>query len=99
MILVTPTSSPTHPIMGECFRAKRPAGNSRSKWQKAVWRDVLGLPQIRNRKMTAWRKEGWRTEIGETMAREWAEHDTRRRRRGTRTSSYFRGGRTLHKET
>jgi hypothetical protein len=48
--------------------------------------------------MTARRKEGWRTEIGEAMVQEWAEHDTRRRRRrGTRTRGYFRGGRILHK--
>jgi hypothetical protein len=48
--------------------------------------------------MTARRKEGWRTEIGEAMAQEWAEHDTRRRRRlGTRTKGYFRGERILHK--
>jgi len=55
--------------MGECFKETGPAGKPRSKWREAIWRDIFGLPQIRNGKSAARRKGG-----GRRSGRPWHEN-------------------------
>jgi len=55
--------------MGECFKETRPAEKPRSHWQEAVWRDILGLPQIWNGKTAARRMSE-----GRTSGRPWHEN-------------------------
>jgi hypothetical protein len=40
-------------------------------WEAAVWSDAIRILQIR--KTPARNTEGWRKEIGEAMARKWAD--------------------------
>jgi hypothetical protein len=56
-------------VMGQCSKETWPAGKPRSKWQEAVWRDILGLPQIRNGKTVARMKGG-----GRRSGRPWHEN-------------------------
>jgi len=46
--------------MGECFKETKPAGKPSSNWQEAVWRDILGVPQMLNGETVARRKGGGR---------------------------------------
>jgi hypothetical protein len=55
--------------MGGCFKETRPAGKPRSKWQEAVWWDILGLPRIWDGKTEARRKGG-----GRRSGRPWHEN-------------------------
>jgi hypothetical protein len=48
-------------------------GKPRGRWQDAVWRLVVDLPQIRNWKVAARKGEVWRKEIGKAMARKQAK--------------------------
>jgi hypothetical protein len=56
-------------IRGECFKEIRPAGKPGSKWQEAIWRDILGLFQIRDGKTAARKKGG-----GRRSGRPWDEN-------------------------
>jgi hypothetical protein len=48
--------------MGECSKETRPAGKPKSKWQEAVWRDILKVyPRYR---MGRW-QPGGRVEEGD----------------------------------
>jgi hypothetical protein len=48
-------------------------GKSRSRLEDAVWKDTVDLFQIRDRRVAARKKEGWRRVIGEAMGRKRAE--------------------------
>jgi len=60
-------------IIGERFGRRRPLGKLRGRWDDVVWRDAIDLLHIRNWKMAARKRKGWRKEIGEAMARKQAE--------------------------
>jgi len=48
-------------------------GNPRNRWEDAVRRDAVDLLQIQTWMAAARKREFWRKEIGEAMARERAE--------------------------
>jgi hypothetical protein len=58
--------------MGVCFGRRKPLGKPRGRWEGAVW-DTIGLLQIRTWKAAVGKREGLKKEIGEAMARKWAE--------------------------
>ena len=59
-------------LMGGRFGG-RSLGQPIGRRQHAVHRDFVDLLQIRSWKAAARRREGWRKEIGETMARKGAK--------------------------
>jgi hypothetical protein len=65
---------------GRTFRRKKALRKPRSRWQDAVRRHVVDLPQIRNWKVAARKREVWRKEIGKAMARKHAEAPKKKRR-------------------
>jgi hypothetical protein len=52
----------------ERFGRRMPLGELRGRWENAVWRDAIDLLHIQYWKV-ATKREGWRKEIGEAMAR------------------------------
>jgi hypothetical protein len=61
--------------MGRCFGGIRDVGKPRSRWEHALWRDAVDSLKIQNWKATGKKRKCWRKEIGEAMARKWAEVD------------------------
>ena len=60
-------------IMGRYFGGRRHVGKSRGRWEKAVWKYIVGFFQIRNWKSAARAGKRWREGIGEVTSRELAE--------------------------
>ena len=58
---------------GICTGRRRHEGNPRSRWEDAVWRDAVDLLHVHTWKVAAKKREFWRKEIGEAMARKKAE--------------------------
>jgi hypothetical protein len=61
--------------MGRCFGGIRHVGKPRSRWEQAVWRVAVDSLEIHNWKVAGRMRKFWRKEIGEAMARKWAEVD------------------------
>jgi len=66
-----PRSNPriTQKVIGERFGRGRLLGKFGGRWDAAVWIDAIDSLHIRNWKMAARKREFWRKEIGEAMAR------------------------------
>jgi len=61
--------------MGRCFGRIRHVGKPSNRWEQAVWRDAVDSLETQNWKAAGRGRTFWRKEIGENMARKWAEVD------------------------
>jgi hypothetical protein len=60
-------------VIGSCFGGRRPVGRPRNRWKNVIQRDAANLLRIRNWKAVARDKQEWRKNVGDAMARKWAE--------------------------
>jgi hypothetical protein len=60
-------------VIGSCFGGRKPVERPRNRWKDVIQRDAANLLRIRNWKAVARDKEEWRKNVGDAMARKWAE--------------------------
>ena len=72
-IVMTDDSRIPKKVIGGHFGGRRPLGKPRHRWEDALGTDAIDLLPIRTWKAAVRKIACWRKEIGEVMARKWAE--------------------------